>query len=140
VRFVHVARPWKFSAIERAGDDPYTIDAIGELKLRVDASAALLERAGSFVRRAMDDPSDETVAEASIAVSEAKIAFTEATLYVSSKLIEFGGASATLAKHGLDRHWRNARTHTVHDPIRWKYHAVGDFWLNGVKPLRHGAI
>jgi hypothetical protein len=64
---MHVARPWKFSAVEWAGDDPYTIGAVGELKLRVDASSALLERAGSFVRRAVDDPSDETVAEASIA-------------------------------------------------------------------------
>jgi alkylation response protein AidB-like acyl-CoA dehydrogenase len=121
-------------------DDPYTIAAVGELKLRIDASAALLRRAGSFVRRAMDQPSDETVAEASIAVSEAKIATTEAALHVTSKLIEFGGSSATLAEHNLDRHWRNARTHTVHDPVRWKYHAVGNYWLNGIKPVRHGAI
>jgi SfnB family sulfur acquisition oxidoreductase len=140
VRFVHAARPWKFSGVERASDDPLTIAAVGELKLRVDTSAALLDRAGAFVQRAVDDPSEDTVAEASIAVAEAKIASTEAALHVSSKLIEFGGASATLAKHDLDRHWRNARTHTVHDPIRWKYHAVGNYWLNGVKPLRHGAI
>jgi alkylation response protein AidB-like acyl-CoA dehydrogenase len=40
----------------------------------------------------------------------------------------------------LDRHWRNARTHTVHDPVRWKYHAVGNYWLNGVPPPRHGAL
>jgi SfnB family sulfur acquisition oxidoreductase len=140
VHFAHKARPWKFSGVDRANDDPYTIAAVGELKLRVDTSAALLRRAGSFVRQAMDHPSDETVAEASIAVSEAKIASTETALHVTSKLIEFGGSSATLAKHNLDRHWRNARTHTVHDPIRWKYHAVGNYWLNGVKPLRHGAI
>jgi SfnB family sulfur acquisition oxidoreductase len=140
VRFVHRARPWKFSGVNRASDDPYTIAAVGELKLRIDASGALLRRAGSFVRRAMDQPSDETVAEASIAVSEAKIASTEAALHVTSKLIEFGESSATLAEHNLDRHWRNARTHTVHDPIRWKYHAVGNYWLNGVKPLRHGVI
>jgi SfnB family sulfur acquisition oxidoreductase len=140
VRFVHAARPWKFSGVERAGDDPYTIAAVGELKLRVDAPAALLRRASSFVRRSMDSPSAEAVAAASIAVSEAKIASTEAALHVASKLIEFGGSSATLAKHNLDRHWRNARTHTVHDPIRWKYHAVGNYWLNGVNPPRHGAI
>ena len=59
---------------------------------------------------------------------------------VASKLIELGGSSATLAKHDLDRYWRNARTHTVHDPVRWKYHTVGDYWLNGVHPPRHGAI
>jgi SfnB family sulfur acquisition oxidoreductase len=134
------ARPWKDAAVERASLDPYTIAAIGELKIRVDASAALLERAGAFVDRAAAEPSVESVAAASVAVAEAKIASTEAALLVASKLIELGGSSATLAKHGFDRYWRNARTHTVHDPVRWKYRAVGDYWLNGVNPPRHGAI
>jgi alkylation response protein AidB-like acyl-CoA dehydrogenase len=47
------------------------------------------------------------------------------------------GAGATLAKYNLDRHWRNARTHTLHDPVRWKYHAIGNYALNGIKPPRH---
>jgi len=141
VRFVRAfARPWKDAGVDRASDDPYTVAAAGELKIRVDASGALLERAGKFVDRAAAEPSAETVAAASVAVAESKIASTEAALHVASKLIEIGGSSATLAKHDLDRHWRNARTHTVHDPIRWKYRAVGDYWLNGVNPPRHGAI
>jgi alkylation response protein AidB-like acyl-CoA dehydrogenase len=110
------------------------------LKIRVDASSAMLGRAGEFVDRAQAAPSVESVALASVAVAEAKIASTEAALLVASKLIELAGSSATLTKHGLDRHWRNARTHTVHDPVRWKYRAVGDYWLNGVNPPRHGAI
>ena len=141
VRFVRTsARPAKDAGVERASDDPYTIAAAGELKIRVDASSALLARAGAFVDRAQAEPSVETVAAASIAVAEAKIASTDAALFVASKLIELGGSSATLAKHGFDRHWRNARTHTVHDPVRWKYRAVGDYWLNGINPPRHGAI
>jgi SfnB family sulfur acquisition oxidoreductase len=141
VRFVRTSsRPWKDAGVDRASDDPYTVAAAGELKIRVDASNALLERAGHLVDRAAAQPSIETVAAASVAVAEAKIASTDAALLVSSKLIELGGSSATLAKHDLDRHWRNARTHTVHDPIRWKYRAVGDYWLNGVNPPRHGAI
>jgi SfnB family sulfur acquisition oxidoreductase len=140
VRFVHASRPWKDARVERASDDPHLVAAVGELKIRVDASEALLERAGLFVDRAVDNPSIETVAAASVAVAEAKIASTDAALLVSSRLIELGGSSATLAKHDLDRHWRNARTHTVHDPVRWKYHVVGDYWLNGTNPPRHGAI
>jgi SfnB family sulfur acquisition oxidoreductase len=141
VRFIRSsARPWKDSGLDRASDDPYTVAAVGELKIRVDASAALLERAGALVDRATDEPSTETVAAASIAVAEAKIASTDAALLAASKLIELGGSSATLAKHNFDRYWRNARTHTVHDPIRWKYRAIGDYWLNGVNPPRHGAI
>jgi SfnB family sulfur acquisition oxidoreductase len=141
VQFVrNSARPYKDAGVDRASDDPYTVAIAGELKIRVDASSALLDRAGEFVDRAQAEPSVETVAAASVAVAEAKITSTEAALLVASKLIELAGSSATLAKHGLDRHWRNARTHTVHDPVRWKYRAVGDYWLNGVNPPRHGAI
>jgi SfnB family sulfur acquisition oxidoreductase len=141
VHFVrNSARPSKDAGIDRASDDPYTIATVGELKIRVDASSALLDRAGEFVDRSAAEPSGESVAAASVAVAEAKIASTEAALLVASKLIELAGSSATLTKHGLDRHWRNARTHTVHDPVRWKYRAVGDYWLNGVNPPRHGAI
>ena len=36
-----------------------------------------------------------------------------------------------------DRHWRNARVHTLHDPVRWKYHLLGNYLLNGALPRRH---
>jgi SfnB family sulfur acquisition oxidoreductase len=141
VRFVrHSARPAKDAGVDRASDDPYTVATVGELKIRVDASSALLDRAGEYVDRSAAEPSTESVAAASVAVAEVKIASTETALFVTSKLIELAGSSATLTKHGLDRHWRNARTHTVHDPVRWKYRTVGDYWLNGVNPPRHGAI
>ena len=53
------------------------------------------------------------------------------------KLFELGGTRSTLKKHNFDRHWRNARVHTLHDPVRWKYHVVGNWLLNGIKPPRH---
>jgi len=34
----------------------------------------------------------------------------------------------------FDRYWRNARTHSLHDPIRWRRHYVGDFHLNATPP------
>jgi len=27
--------------------------------------------------------------------------------------------------------------HTLHDPVRWKYHAVGNYYLNDTPPPRH---
>ena len=77
---------------------------------------------------------------ASIAVAEAKALATETALHVTSKLIEYAGSRGTLVEHNLDRFWRNARTHSVHDPVRWKYKVIGNYFLNGVKPPRHGAI
>ena len=58
----------------------------------------------------------------------------------SADLFELAGTSATLGGHALDRYWRNVRTHTLHDPVRWKYHAIGNYVLNGKLPPRHGAI
>ena len=46
----------------------------------------------------------------------------------------------SLIEHGLDRHWRNARVHTLHDPVRWKYHAVGNYYLNDENPPLRGTI
>ncbi|MBC8129694.1 MAG: SfnB family sulfur acquisition oxidoreductase [Rhizobiaceae bacterium] len=141
IRFVRdVARPWKDAGVERHGDDPHVVATVGEVKIRVEGAKALLARAGRFVDAATLEATAESVAAASIAVAEAKIASTDAALLASSKLIELGGASATLEKHDLDRFWRNARTHAVHDPQLWKYRFVGNYWLNGINPPRHGAI
>ncbi len=134
------ARPWADSGLDRASEDPHLLAEIGLLTTRLHAAEALVERAGRFVDIATAHPSDQTVAEASVAVAQAKIATTEIAIEASSKLFELCGTRSALAEHGLDRHWRNARTHTLHDPVRWKYHAIGNFVLNGVKPPRHGAL
>jgi alkylation response protein AidB-like acyl-CoA dehydrogenase len=70
-------------------------------------------------------------------VAEAKIATTEAAMEMTNKLFELAGPQSASERYGLDRHWRNARVHTLHDPVRWKYYAVGNFYLNGVDPPRH---
>jgi SfnB family sulfur acquisition oxidoreductase len=134
------SRPWIDSGQDRASDDPYTIAQIGELTIRQHAAEALLARAGRIVDRATQEPNEETVALASVAVAEAKALGTEAALASANKLHELAGTRSTLAVHNLDRHWRNVRTHTLHDPVRWKYAAIGNYYLNGVNPPRHGAI
>ena len=136
----HKSRPWIDAGIEKASDDPLTQQEIGKLRVRLAATEALLERAGEFVDRAQAEPDADSVAAASIAVAEARAISTETSLLLGSKLLELAGSRATLAEFGLDRHWRNARTHTLHDPVRWKYHAVGDFYLNDRLPPRRGTI
>lgn len=134
------SRPWIDSGFERASDDPYTIAAIGDLKIKLHAAEALLDRAGHVVDAAVANPTPDTVAAASIAVAEAKVLTTEISLLAANKLFELAGTRSTLAQYGLDRHWRNARVHTLHDPVRWKFHAVGNYYLNDVRPPRHSWI
>ncbi|MDB6145410.1 MAG: SfnB family sulfur acquisition oxidoreductase [Pseudomonas sp.] len=133
-------RPWIDSGIEKAVDDPLTLHSFGKLSTRLHAAEALLERAGEYLDRAQADSSAENVAAASIAVAEARAISTDISLAAGSTLFELAGSQATLAEHGLDRHWRNARVHTLHDPVRWKYHAIGNYYLNDENPPLRGTI
>jgi len=132
------ARPWTDSGLESASDDPTIIHEIGALHAELHAAQELLYIAGASLDDiAMRPINDASSAEASIAVAEAKILTTEIALEATEKLFDLAGSSATRAKHNLDRHWRNARVHTLHDPVRWKYHLLGNYELNGVFPARH---
>lgn len=138
VSFVRTkSRAWVDSGLERSSDDPYTIQAIGDLTLRLHAAQALLEKAGYAIDRAIENPNAETVAEAQIVTAEAKILSTEIAIAATNKLFELAGTRSTLAEHHLDRHWRNARTHTLHDPVRWKYAILGKYFLNDEKSPLH---
>jgi SfnB family sulfur acquisition oxidoreductase len=141
VEFVRTrSRSWIDSNVEKASEDPLTISQMGRAFIELHAAEALVKRAGIAVDRAIEASTEETVAQASVAVAEAKAATTRISLLASNKLFELAGTQATLEKYHLDRHWRNARTHTLHDPVRWKYFAIGNYYLSGVRPPRHGAI
>ncbi|WP_411033724.1 SfnB family sulfur acquisition oxidoreductase [Shinella sp. BYT-45] len=141
LRFVQErARPWLDSGVEKASDDPLTLHQVGHVRLRLRAAEALVERAGALVDEAQRAPDEDSVARASVAVAQARILTTKAGLLAAGKLFELSGTSATQSEDNLDRYWRNVRTHTLHDPVRWKYQAVGNFHLNGKRPPRHGAI
>src|ERR1700722_1566728 len=138
VRFVRTkSRPWVDSGVEHAWADPYIIQAVGDLTIRLHAAQALLEKAGLAIDAAVADPNAETVAYAQIVTAEAKVLSTEIAIATTNKLFELAGTRSTLAEHNLDRHWRNARTHTLHDPVRWKYAIIGNHALNAVNPPLH---
>ncbi|XAZ19720.1 SfnB family sulfur acquisition oxidoreductase (plasmid) [Sinorhizobium sp. B11] len=134
------SRPWMDSGVERAAEDPLTISKVGQIAIRLEAAAALLERAGQKVDAAQIETTEATVVEATLAVAAAKVLTTEIAIEATNTLFELAGTSAVKAELNLDRHWRNARTHTLHDPVRWKYHVVGNYHLNGVIPPKNGAL
>lgn len=134
------ARPWIDAGIEKASDDPLLLQQIGDVHVRLRAADALIGRAARYVGEAQLNATEDTVAQASVAVAQAKALSTTASVLAGSKLFELSGTGSTMAEFGLDRFWRNARTHTLHDPVRWKYHAIGNYVLNRQRPPRHGAL
>ncbi|WP_338103718.1 SfnB family sulfur acquisition oxidoreductase [Pseudomonas typographi] len=109
--------------------------SLGELAVHVAATEALLRVAGEHVQAAREAPDSARVAAASLAVAEVRALSTDTSLAAGNLLVELAGSGA-----GLDRYWRNARTHTLHDPVRWKYHAIGNYHLNGELPPRKGYL
>lgn len=142
VSTVKKARPIVDANVEHASQEPYLLQEVGRLDVTLQASILLLNEAAE-VLDTLEQQSHLTeadLAKASIAVAEAKIYAHHAALNVSEKLIELGGGRSSLAKYNLDQHWRNARVHTLHDPVRWKYYALGNYYLNQKFPARHAWI
>lgn len=124
------ARAHRRAGVEHAVQDPYIQQEIGNLVTRLHAGEALLERGARLFDASVARGDEASRAEAVVALAEAKILTTEAALLASNKIFQLGGASSTRAEHGYDRHWRNARTHTVHDPVHWKFPLIGNHYLN----------
>ena len=131
------ARPWIDSGAAHAHEDVFTIAEIGRLEIGLHAAEAVLEIAAAAVDGIIAEPTAEGVAAATIAAAEAKVLATEIALLATNKLHELAGTRSALGRYNLDRHWRNARTHTLHDPVRWKVFHVGNYVLNGTPPPRH---
>lgn len=132
------SRPWMDSGVERAVDDPTLRREVGRLAAALHAAEAVVaETAETLDAVAAEPVTAESSARASVAVAEAKVLTGEAAVGIAEALFDVAGSSATRAAHGLDRHWRNARVHTLHDPVRWKLHLLGNYRLNGVAPRRH---
>ncbi|WP_433521212.1 SfnB family sulfur acquisition oxidoreductase [Nocardia pseudovaccinii] len=132
------SRPWFESGAERAIDDPLLIQRFGELSVAVTSAEATLTAAGVAVDAAIRDV--ESVAPASLAVATAKVAADRAANEVSAALFEVGGTRSAAADLNLHHFWRNARTHTLHDPVRWKYQHIGRALLHDTAPPLHGVI
>ncbi|MEV6166856.1 SfnB family sulfur acquisition oxidoreductase [Streptomyces sp. NPDC051954] len=134
------SRPWFESGAETAVEDPLLIQRFGELALQVRASEALLREAALRVDAARADLTDDSAAEASLAVAAAKAHAGTTAVEVAGALFEVAGTRSALNSLNLHRHWRDARTHTLHDPARWKIQHLGRYVLSGTKPPRHGLL
>lgn len=135
------SRPWFEAGVTRAIDDPLLIQRFGELAVTVAAAEAAFGVAGAELDTVMvDGHSAEQAARASLAVATAKTLADNASTEVSSALFELGGTRSTATDLNLGHYWRNARTHSVHDPIRWKYQHIGRALLHGTPPPLHSAI
>ncbi|GGL32837.1 acyl-CoA dehydrogenase family protein [Nocardia jinanensis] len=128
-------RGYTHSAADLPRHDPLVQQVIGRL------SAASFGARASVL--AVADVLDEVLAagateeqgliEAELAAAQAQLGVIDTVLAATTQLFEVGGASITSEGLRLDRHWRNARTISVHNPAIQKARAIGDHLLNGTQ-------
>ena len=131
------SRPWFASGVEAATDDPFIQHRYGELWLLLRPAVLLADHAAKELERVFRRGvlvRAEERGELAVAVAEAKCLAHRASIEISSQMFELTGARSTSARYGFDRFWRNARVHTLHDPIDYKLRDLGRYALSGTLP------
>ncbi|GGS07102.1 monooxygenase [Streptomyces rubiginosohelvolus] len=131
------ARSWLHGGYDQAVDEPYVIDTYGDLTAKlwaVEALADAVAAEGQKLHDAPDEVTEQSRAAFEVRVAAAKARATDVALEVTSRIFEVTGARATASAEGLDRFWRNVRTHTLHDPVAYKRREVGRHVLAGELP------
>ncbi|KAK4693114.1 hypothetical protein P7C71_g4222, partial [Lecanoromycetidae sp. Uapishka_2] len=139
---VQHTRPWPYTPhpVSTGTDEPYVLQRYGSFLAHLRAAEALANVAGEKVRDVYNNHSskrDITAAErGELAewVASVKVVATDTALRVTSGIFEVTGARATASKVGLDRFWRDVRTHTLHDPVAYKEEELGRYLVKGEVP------
>ncbi|MBF6027198.1 acyl-CoA dehydrogenase family protein [Pseudomonas sp. P115] len=131
-------RAWHKSSSIEVRNDPYVLHHYGEFWVALEGVRLLVERAAELLDQAWAKGpalSEHERGQLAIAIATAKVAATREGLDLCSRLFEVTGARSTHASLRLDRHWRNLRTQTLHDPVDYKLHELGDWALNQSLPI-----
>lgn len=125
---------WFLSPAETYREDPFVQRVVGELASRIAAVEALADRAGRAFDEVValgDGVSAAIRGGLAIEVAKLKVVSTEVGVEVANRIFEITGSSSAKTATGLDLHWRNVRTHTLHDPVDYKKLEVGAHLLTG---------
>jgi len=129
---LHEARPWYRSKVSHTYEDPYILNHYGDFWLGLESTRALADRAADQLDEALAQGamlSESQRGNVALSIVAAKVMATKIGLDLTNRMFEVAGARATHAGLRLDRHWRNLRTHTLHDPVDYKIRELGEWAL-----------
>ncbi|MGZ6831649.1 MAG: acyl-CoA dehydrogenase family protein [Mycobacteriaceae bacterium] len=139
-------RNYSHANAARVRDDPQVLARVGELAAATYAAEAATLRVADAIQEVSEAArqGDEVIRAATEAAevesAAAQVVVTELVLKVTSDLFDTLGASGTSRARALDRHWRNARTVSSHNPRLFKARVVGAHLVNGSPPPYAWAI
>ena len=130
-------RTFYYAPSETPVDDPLLQQTVGQIASGAFAAETVVLAAAEALDVATDafDAGDANAGDAAhraaLLSAKAKIVADEFAIRSGSLLFDVGGASSTKKATNFDRHWRNARTLSSHNPVTYKERAIGQFLING---------
>ncbi|WP_101952701.1 acyl-CoA dehydrogenase family protein [Mycobacterium sp. 3519A] len=129
-------RSFSHALSERPTDDPLYQKQLGELAATAYiAKAAVLDAAEAIAAATASEtdgvPDADLAEEAQLKAAKVKVHLDNVAPEAATRLLELGGASAASRQRNLDRHWRNIRTITLHNPVAYKARVIGQNLLHG---------
>lgn len=125
----------------RPAQDAQVLQIVGRVRGAAYSAGAIVLKVADSLQRAYDSRFTGDVAAEEAANALAELETAQAQSVVSNLILEAVtilfdalGASATQRAAAFDRHWRNARTLSSHNPRIYKDRIVGDFAVNGTLP------
>jgi hypothetical protein len=116
--------------------DPHVMHRVGELVSWLRAAYAFLDCAGRLLEAAELDPSLENVESGRLGTRKPSQPARSRLRSSASCSVSVAPAPPATRSTSIVT-WGGARTNTLHDPTRWKYHALGEHPFTGVLPARH---
>jgi alkylation response protein AidB-like acyl-CoA dehydrogenase len=135
---LHEARPWHKSEATHMDSDPYVLGHYGDFWVGLESVRLLADRAADRLDSAWLQGAALTESQrgdVAMAVATAKVAATHTGLDICTRMFDVTGARATHGGLRLDRHWRNLRTQTLHDPVSYKIQEIGEWALKQQYPV-----
>jgi alkylation response protein AidB-like acyl-CoA dehydrogenase len=140
------SRTFSHGTADLTRNDPQILEGVGRIAADAAACEAITVRAADTLQFAYEarDSDDQTIADlkrdSELRASEAQVVCTRLAMGAAQSLFDGLGASSTIDTHLLDRHWRNARTVSSHNPVAFKARIIGDWLVNAVEPPYEWAI
>ncbi|KZM69331.1 acyl-CoA dehydrogenase family protein [Nocardia terpenica] len=125
-------RSYTHAAAELPREDPLVQQVIGRLSAAAFTARATVLAVAELLDEVLDTGAtdEKALRTVELAAAQAQLSVIDVVLAATTQLFEVGGASVVSERLRLDRHWRNARTVSVHNPAIQKARAIGDFLLN----------
>jgi alkylation response protein AidB-like acyl-CoA dehydrogenase len=130
-------RTFYYAPTEIPTDDPLLQQTVGQIASGAFAAEAVVLAAAEALDVATDafDTGAANAADvahtAALLSAKAKIIADDFAIRGGSLLFDVGGASATKKVTNFDRHWRNARTLSSHNPTTYKARSIGQYEISG---------